>query len=185
MPRQIIPIGEENQSGESKTQKKRQDTCSQILTSAEMQEQLEAWDKSNHGDLIVDEELLSKLRRYNEFEQELISLRKERARRIWEPYRVNEEVVKTEQYRIYILTDQHNIWGTNIGSFTLGKTKNGEFSLVDLKTFKYFMLYFKEPDASWIETEEAWADLSAYIAQKGGIFDRGVAVIHIDICTRR
>ena len=161
MPRRIIPIGEENQTSESMTQEERQDTGSQILTSAEMQELLEAWDKSNHSDLIVDEELLSKLR-------------KNLARKIWEPYRVEGDILVTDKCDVFLN-------GAIKGKFVLGRTGNSKMGLVSLRTFKEFMLYFKEPNAIWIETvEDVWADLSMYVAQKNGTFIYSEAVSFIN-----
>lgn len=174
MPRRIIPIGEENQTSESMTQEERQDTGSQILTSAEMQELLEAWDKSNHSDLIVDEELLSKLRRYVEYEEELTALRKNLARKIWEPYRVEGDILVTDKCDVFLN-------GAIKGKFVLGRTGNSKMGLVSLRTFKEFMLYFKEPNAIWIETvEDVWADLSMYVAQKNGTFIYSEAVSFIN-----
>ncbi|MCI8396923.1 MAG: hypothetical protein HFJ52_04585 [Clostridia bacterium] len=165
MPRQIIPIGAESQLDQGSRQEK------QVLTRAEMQELLEAWDKSNHSDLIVDEELLSKLKKYLEFQTEITKLRTQLARKIWEPYRVEGDIKFEDLCHIFINEK-------DMGIYIVGRTDNSKMGLVSLRTFKEFMFYFKEQDAVWIETlEDVWTDLSMYIAQKGGTFKYSEGII--------
>lgn len=131
-----------------------------IITSDEMEKLLHEWDVSGKNDLCVNATLAERIQQYLDYQKQMDPLKKEMAKRIYEPYKLNgDNGIATS---IYVNTRY-------VGEMYLFKAYS-TYRVIRINDFKYILMALGNQYAPWIN-EDGGMDLKGYIISLGGTYN--------------